>query len=668
MNRVIGFDWETFYASKQGYGTKELGMWRYLHDDRFDPYLLAVSDGEDSWAGPPNRFNWDSLHGQTLVSHNMHFDAMVTDAAQEKNLIPQFKPAAWHCTANMSAFLCNRRALQDATSYLLGVTLSKETRDYANGKHAADMVADGKWGEMIAYARMDAYQCQQLWAHYHHRWPEHERRLSELTIRQGWRGIQIDVSLLKRYIVIATDALRITEEQLPWIKAGRPPTSPKAIAELCRDQGIPCPPVKSREGEEAFIAWEKAYCPKHPWIEHVANWRSINKFLDSLQTICTRLSEDGILSFSLKYFGAHTGRWSGDAGINLQNLRKEPLFLDYRRWLISDITRLKEIQNSPTLPAYVSEVLDIRKLFIARPGKKLIISDLSQIEPRVLAWIVGDEAMLDMMRSGQSPYEAHARATMGFTGGNMKKEDKDGYALAKARVLGLGYGCGWEKFIVVAQAMAGLDITKDDPEFVQACNEAGEPCFRVKETFGTDGVTTSQPEPIMVSGYGYTSRKIVNEYRKSNPKIVALWKQLDTGFKDSLGGDFEMTLPSGRVMVYPQVKREARSVPRRDGKPGFERKIVYTAMIGDRRFPMYGGLLVENLVQAASRDVFASQLLELDRTPGLNVLFTVHDEAINEADPEMPVSLVEGIMSQTPEWLRGCPIAAEGCEAAHYKK
>ena len=666
MNRTIGFDWETFYATKQGYGIKELGMWRYLHDDRFDPYLLSVSDGTDSWAGAPKDFNWDSLKGNTLVSHNQHFDAMVTAAAEEKGMIPRVQPAEWHCTANMSAYLCNRRSLADATSYLLGVTLSKETRDYANGKHAEDMVAEGKWPDMLAYGRSDAFHCQQLWEKHGYKWPEHERKLSELTIRQGTRGIQINEELLKRYIVISTDALRIAEEQLPWIAEGRPPTSPKAIAELCHKRGIPCPPVKSRDGEEAFIAWEKAYCPKHPWIEHVANWRSINKFLDSLQTICTRLDPTGVLSFSLKYFGAHTGRWSGDAGINMQNLRKEPLFLDDRRWLISDITRLKEIATRYSdaerakcgviLPGYVTEVLDIRRLFIARPGKKLIISDLSQIEPRVLAWIVGDESMLNPMRAGQSPYEAHARATMGFTGGDMKKEDKEGYALAKARVLGLDYGCGWEKFIVVAQAMAGIDITVGDPEFVQACNSEGEPCF------GSDG------QPKMVSGYGYNSRRIVNDFRASNPKIVGLWKQLDTGFKESVGGDFEVTLPSGRVMRYPQVRREARSVPRRDGLPGFERKIVYTAMVGDRRFPFYGGALTENLVQATARDVFAHHVLELDNTPGLDVLFTAHDEAINEAEPDIQVRDVEQIMSVAPPWLEGCPIAAEGCESAHYKK
>ncbi|NOS67030.1 MAG: hypothetical protein HOO67_01540 [Candidatus Peribacteraceae bacterium] len=661
----ISVDFETFYDTKQKYGIKDQGTWRYLHDDRFDPYLIAVCDGSEAWAGHPRDFNWSALDGRDLLSHNRYFDNAVQTAGEDKGLFPKIRPSSWHCTANLSSYLCNRRALADAVSFLLGRSVSKDVRDRANGKTAADMKAEGWWDEMLQYGREDGVNCHELWTKHAHKWPEHERRLSNLTIDQGTRGMQIDVMKLKEYIVVATNALRVAEEQLPWVKEGRPPTSPKAIAELCNKHGIPAPPVKSKMGEEAFIAWETAYCKKYPWIEHVANWRSINKFLDSLNTICERLQPDGVLGFSLKYFGAHTGRWSGDAGINMQNLRKEPLFLDDKLWLISDLTRLKEIANSPEKPAYISHILDIRSLFIARPGKKLIISDLSQIEPRVLAWIVQDKAMLDLMAQGQSPYEAHARATMGFAGGNMKKEDKEGYALAKARVLGLGFGCGWEKFIVVAQAMAGLDITKDDPEWVQAVNAEGEPCFRTKVTQTAEG-TTSEQEPIMVPGYGYTARKIVNDYREGNPKVVALWKRLDTAFKDSVGGDFEMELPSGRSMTYREVRKETRMERQKDGT--FKRKSVFTALIGDRRFPIYGGLLTENLVQATARDVFAGHVLDLQDHAGLDVLFTAHDEAINEAELHITVKEVEGIMSRAPEWMPGLPVAAEGCESNHYKK
>lgn len=652
--RTVAVDFETVYDTKLKYGIKELGTARYVDHPRFDPYLIAVSDGTDSWAGHPSDFNWNALEGALLPAHNSFFDSAVHREMVKRGLAPEIKHAGWICTANLSSYICNRRSLADAAEHLLGVTLSKETRNYADGKTMADIKADGRWDEMCGYGRSDAFHCNQLFSKYGHLWPQHERQLSEMTIRQGTRGVQIDVAKLDRYIVDATNFLRIAEEQLPWIKEGRPPTSPKAIAELCRKEGIAMPPVKSRDGEEAFIAWENAYCKRHPWIEHVANWRSINKFLDSLQTIKTRLDPEGCVGFSLKYFGAHTGRWSGDAGLNMQNLRKEPLFFDDKGWLISDLTRLKEIANSPEQPAYVAMFMDIRSLFIARPGKKLIISDLSQIEPRVLAWMVGDQAMLDLMATGQSPYEAHARATMGFAGGNMKKEDKSGYALAKARVLGLGYGCGWQKFIIVAQAMAGLDITAEDPEFIQAVNEEGQPCVDVSG------------QPILISGYGYNSKKIVANFRETNPKIVGMWKSLDDAFRDSVGRDFIMELPSGRKMTYRDVKKERRTVKEPNG--ALKVKLVYTALVGDRRTILYGGLLTENAVQAASRDVFGEHLLTLDKTSGVDVLFSVHDEAVNECDLDIKPRDIEHIMSKTPDWLAGCPISAEAFEAACYKK
>lgn len=662
--RVVSVDFETFYDKKADYDISSLGAWKYCDDARFDPYLIAASDGAESWAGQPKDFNWSSLDGAILVSHNKAFDAMVYEAMVRKGMAPRVNVAAWHCTANLSSYLCNRRSLKDAASFLLGVTLSKDTRDYANGKHWPDMVKDGRGEEMLAYGRSDAFHCWQLWAKYGHLWPEKERQLSEMTIAQGARGIQVNVPLLETYIVIATQMLGATEQILPWVVEGKKPTSPKAIAEECRKVGIPGPPVKSHDGgEEVFAAWEKNYGAAHPWIANVASYRSLNKFLGSLQTIHERLMPGGIFSFGLKYFGAHTGRWSGDAGLNMQNLKKTPLYRDENGLLISDFGRLLEISLCKgALPGYVTASLDIRSLFVPRPGKRMIISDLAQIEPRVLAWLVRDERMLASMTAGQSPYQAHAEATMDWTRGDMKTliksgdgEAKELYALAKARVLGLGYGCGWEKFITVAQMMAGLDITKDDPEFVQARDEGGQLCR------DADG------EPIVLSGYGFNSKRIVKQYREQNPKITALWRQLDDAFKNSVGSCFEMELPSGRKMRYLDVRRECRTVKNPDtGK--HERKWMTTAMIGNRRFPLYGGLLTENIVQAASRDVFGEHLLTLSRTKGIDVLFSSHDEAITEVDNDVTPRDVQEIMSVAPDWAPGLPVTAEAVEASHYLK
>ena len=85
--------------------------------------------------------------------------------------------------------------------------------------------------------------------------------------------------------------------------------------------------------------------------------------------------------------------------------------------------------------------MDVRSLFVPRPGKKFIICDLAQIEPRVMAWLVDDDKLLDLVKSGKDIYTAHALATMGA-----KVVTKELRQLAKIRVLGLGYGCGAARF------------------------------------------------------------------------------------------------------------------------------------------------------------------------------------------------------------------------------
>lgn len=659
--RVVSFDTETYYD--KGYDIRSCGSWGYTHHERFDPYLISVCDDSEAWAGSPADFNWDAIEGATLLSHNKYFDAQVHDGMTRRGWAPplfSLNLKAWHCTANMSAYLCNRRSLVDAAKFLLGVNLDKSTRDYAKGKTAEDMKREGRWDEMLRYGRSDAFHCRELFMRHGHRWPEHERRLSELTIRQGTRGIKINRELLDSYIIAAHGMLKKAESVLPWVADGSPPTSPKAIVEHCRRCNIPGPPVKSRDGEDAFLEWEKIHSPKHPWIANVSNWRSINKFLESLNTIKERLMPGDLFSFSTKYWGAHTGRWSGDAGFNMQNMRKVPLYRDENGFMISDEERLKEIADpAAPLPSYVTFVLDIRALFTARPGKKMIACDLSQIEPRVLAWFAGDDEMLRLLASGQSPYEAHARTTMKWLAGELKKENPAIYALAKARVLGLGYQCAWEKFIAVAAMMAGLDITKDDPEWVQAASNDGTPLYN------KDGT------PKLVSGWGMNSKRIVAEYREQNPKNVALWHRLDTDYKSSAGGNYEMELPSGRCMTYRDV-RQAWVMKQNPETKKLERRLAVTAEMVKNglvtRQALYGGLLTENLVQATARDVFAEHVLDLDDTPGVEVLFTCHDEAVLECDENITKKDVEKIMSRTPEWLPGCPISAEGQEIPHYKK
>lgn len=672
-NVILSLDYETYYEKKT-YSVTELGNWRYLHDERFDPYMISVSDGKDTWAGEPKDFNWDCLNDVTLLSHNAAFDSMVYRTMVEKGMAPDVKFRDWLCTANLTSFLCNRRALAPASEFLLGEVISKAARSDADGKHWRDIQAEGKGEAMLNYARGDALRCHQIYSRYGHFWTPFERRLSALTIKQANRGVQIDVAKLEEYYKTVHTALHEMQQSLPWVKEGKKVLSGPAVYEECRRSKIPGPPVKSHEGgEEAFAEWYKTYGPKFTWIRTFSDVRSIGILLDTLEKIRTRIDENGILTFGMLYFGSHTGRWSGSGGINLLNLRKAPYFFGDDGLPRAEESECNEIERCFTetgkYPDWVRHIVDIRSLIVARPGRKLIISDLSQIEPRVLAWMCGDTEMLRRMAAGASPYQAHAETTMGWTLGDMKKLIKGGnheakklYALAKARVLGLGYQCAWEKFITVAQTMAGLDVTVDDPEFTQDTDRfTGSLLFSDEE-----GLV-----PKMVSGYGFNAKRIVREFRAANPLIVGLWKTFDDAYKSSCGRDFEVTLASGRKMTYRDVKQEWSRVFDEDLKKYRNKCVVKAEVVKSgriQRAPLYGGLLVENAVQATARDIFGEHCLTLDATAGVDVLFGVHDETVNECDLDVQPRDIEHIMGQTPEWISGCPVAAEAKESACYLK
>jgi DNA polymerase len=554
--------------------------------------------------------------------------------------------------------MCNRRSLLDSVEHLFGHRVDKGYRGVADGKNWPQDYSPEEQAQVIEAGKSDALWSWRLWDKFSPQWPELERRLSDQTIRQGMRGVQIDTEKLDRYLWQAHAIRTATEKVIPWIADSddeswddfnTKPSSIKCIAEQCRRAGIPCPPVRS-DDEEAFLEWESTHAGNHPWITAVSSWRSINKFYQTLVLVKERLRADGTLPFSLKYGGAHTLRWSGDAKINFQNFRKVPLVSNEKGLLEQDDNRVLQAfdceEETGKLPEWVQFVLDFRSLIIPRPGKKMIVSDLAQIEPRVLAWLAGDWDMLDRVRAGDSVYVAHARATMGFTGEKMDKTSTE-YRLAKARVLGLGYQCGADKFIRMAQNLARLDITADDPEWIEETNP-----FTGKVT--------------RVSGRGSNSRRIVKEFREQNPKITALWGRLGDAFKMSVGGDFTMTIPSGRKMRYEKVRVVCRM--EQDKETKLPKKVtVFQANTDGRWRGFYGGKLTENLVQATARDVFGEHLIALE-DQGYPVLFGVHDEAVTEVDQSVTARDVQEVMSKCPDWLKGCPIGAEAHEVPCYQK
>lgn len=574
---VLALDFETYYSAS--YSVRSLGYSAYVNDPRFCATSIAVSDGDLAYSADPRFFPWGLLQNKTIVAHNAAFDIAVFKRLQETGVIPtDCQPAQWHDTAALCAFLGIPRSLAEAANCVLHLTLDKAVR-----RRAAD--GPDLFDNLHQYNSADAHATARLWKELERFWPTHERQLSQLTITMGFRGITLNQpKALASFTELEAEA-ESARLVLPWYP-NQPPTSPKALAAACQQHNIPAPTTTSTK-EEDFESWLEQYSQTEParYVRAMQEIRSLNRAAKVLQTMIDRVRPDGRIDTHTLYFGASTGRWSGGGhGLNLQNLNRG---------------------NAGNA--------DLRACLIPKPGNLFLIADLSQIEPRCLARAAGDTKWLALVAAGDNPYEAHAKTAHNWSGTKLKREDPRLYALCKAERLGLGYGCGPEKFVVVAKQLGGLDVTLAE------------------------------------------SQQIVADFRRTNPLITALWTTLENAFRARDGKDYRLPLPSGRRLRYFQVDAE---------------EMTAAVTLTDTRFNWYGGKLCENLIQAIARDVFAHQLLAVDAA-GLNPVLTVHDEVICEvpADhaPEALQTLLT-LMNTPPPWAPDLPLAAEGEIATHYRK
>lgn len=579
---ICAIDFESYYDNDTSVST--MGAWHYARAT--DIYLVSMA-GDDGlrFVGHPKDAPWDKVDGQVWLMHNAAFDLTLTECLIEKGIIPSVKAAAVYDTADMTAYLGYPRSLKEASHFLLGTEVSKDVRDKMKKKQWATMTPEFQ-EDVCKYALGDAENTLKLWLKHGENWPEHERTISRLTREMTMRGVPVNIKKLHQNSQTLTETSSNSRDLLPWHPA-RPALSLHAVRDQCAAEGI-WAPESFAEKEEQAQKWEDEFADKFAWVKAMREHRKANKHLKTIQTMLTRTRPNGRMGYDLKYFGATTGRDSGSGGWNAQNL-----------------------------PRDVVSGVDIRSLIEAPEGKTLVVCDLSQIEARCILYLAKDKATLDVLRTGVDVYEAHARATMGYTDPRpLKDVDKALRQLAKARVLGLGFGCGANKFQVVAKMMAGLEISPSEAD------------------------------------------RIVSDYRASNPKIVALWRSLDEALRKSQGTHLIVALPSKRTLVY------------RDVKAGYESSGVIPRNGKMLRSKLYGGLLAENLTQAFARDIFMDRVVALTEK-GYEVILRVHDEVVclvDEANAKEAQAEIESIMATPPEWCSSLPMGAEAAVMKFYAK
>ena len=315
-------------------------------------------------------------------------------------------------------------------------------------------------------------------------------------------------------------------------------------------------------------------------------------------------------------------------GIGSRNKGKLPIPLKYYgahtgRWAGSDKV------NFQNLPARDKKKKALKNAIIPPEGHRVINCDSSQIEARVLVWLAGQNDVVSWYEEGRDVYSEFASKIYGKT---ITKDDKTERAVGKTCILGLGYGTGWSKLQQTLKISAGVDL--DDQE----------------------------------------CKRLVGVYRQVNNKVIDLWKACDDALQDmSLWKDGKepyyldarksllitpkgIKLPNGLYIYYPDLKwdtSEAKS------------KFTYKSRRGVNS--IWGGSVVENVVQALARIIVGEQMIEINKK--YRPVLTVHDAVVNvvpEADVEEALSFIMSTMSTPPIWATGLPVACEAHDGASY--
>lgn len=353
---------------------------------------------------------------------------------------------------------------------------------------------------------------------------------------------------------------------------------------------------------------------------------STKKYAAMLASRCKDDRVRGLLQF---YGAARTGRWAGRL-VQLQNLPQNHLKdLDFARDLVKQ-GDLEELEmNYANVPATLSEL--IRTAFIAKPGCTFHVCDFSAIEARVIAWIAGEQWVLDTFRHGGDIYCSTASKMFGVP---VEKHGANSHLRPKGKisVLALGYQGG----VGSLRAMGGERLGLSEQEMAET----------------------------------------VTKWRQANPHIVRLWSRIEkaamctitTGEKTVINqgitferkwGGLAVTLPSGRSIYYPRAEI------------GPEGRITYEGQNQTNKtwseIETYGGKMTENIVQATARDCLAETMLKLDRK-GFNIVFHVHDEVIIEATPDQTLEEIEAVFASPIPWAKGLPLQGAGYTTKYYLK
>lgn len=604
--KVITIDFETYYS--KDYSLSKMTTEEYIRDDRFEVIGVAVkvNNGETHWASGDRlemlsflmEFDWEN---SMMLGQNTMFDGAIM------KWIFDIEAKAYADT------MCMSRALDGVH---VSASLKAQAERHVKGRKGTEVhnfigmrrcnFSEPELSAYGDYCVQDVELTYELFKKYMATgFPVSELKVIDLTLRMFIDPmLELDPLRLRSHL---QDVVDRKEKLLVEAGVSRDDLmSNNKFAELLRAEGIDPPTkVSAKTGKTAF-AFAKTDQGFKDLLEHenanvqaLAEARLGNK--STLEETRTErfldISKRGSLPVPIKYYGAHTGRFSGQDKINLQNL-----------------------------PSRGPDGKKLKNTIMAPDGYMLVEADLSQIEARLVAWLAGQQDLVEAFAKGEDVYKLMASKIYGVPPEQVTAHQR---FIGKMTILGAGYGMGAERFREQIKAQANVDVPLSE------------------------------------------SRMIIQTYRSTNFRVKKLWADANKSLEFLCRGQ---ALPFGREGVI-NIDPEKSAVILPNGLPMYytglhvmeqtDKGAQYGIKTRNGTEKIYGGKSVENVCQALAKLVIAEQMLLISKK--YRVVLTVHDSVI-ACVPEDEVYeagyYVYECLRHVPDWATGLPL---DCEVGYHK-
>ena len=606
----ITLDFETYYSNE--FSLKKMTTEEYINDPRFEVIGVAmkIDDDEPQWFSGTdaeiktwlNQVDWEN---SAVLCHNMHFDGAIL--AWRYDIVP----------AKYFDTLCMARAIHGVDA---GGSLAALVKRYDLGEKGTEVIdaLGKKRGDFSSkdladygrYCRNDVDLTFKLFSEFVTQgFPQKELNLIDMTIRMYTQPVLMvdDALLVERLEEVKQEKSSLLRGLMDILQVGQEEevraklASNPQFAAILKDFDVPVPTkISPTTGKETFAL-----------AKNDEGFIALQEHEDPvIQQLCAvRLGTKSTIEES---------RIERFIGIGSRNRGRLPIPLKYYgahtgRWAGMDSVNL---QN---LPSRDKKKKALKNSVVAPPGFSVINSDSSQIEARVLAWLAGQTDVTEQFRRGEDVYSVFASKVYGR---QISKKDPVERFVGKTCILGLGYGTGAKKLQHTLKTQPpGAEIDEDE------------------------------------------AKRIVSVYRSENDKIPELWSECDralhhlaewpSGVNEYTLGEHKcvwvtphgIRLPNGLHLHYPNLRM-------RDGK------FIYDSRKGIVN--IWGGAMVENIVQALARIIVGEQMLSINER--YRPVLTVHDAAVcvvPKAEVEEALTYITQVMSVPPQWATGLPVACE---------